>query len=158
MVQPPEHVDVGDGQEVAYASWGRRAAAFLLDVVVVIAAIVGLYVIAWILGGYDAETDTLADEWVAVYVPLIFLGPGVYFWLMTGRYGATLGKLALGIRVRRSEDVGRVGYVRALGREASWLLLAVLTLPLLASILWPLWDARNQTLVDKMASTVVLRA
>ncbi len=154
------HADVASppAPATAYASWGRRAVALVLDVVVVFGGIVGLYVFAWALGGYDAESDTLADSWAVAYVPLIFLGPPAYFWFLTARYGATLGKLAMGIRVRRSEDNGPVGYMRALGRVGSWVLLAVFTLALLLSYLWPLWDPRNQTLADKMASTLVLRA
>ena len=34
----------------------------------------------------------------------------------------------------------------------------VLGLPWLLDMLWPLWDARNQTLHDKVAKTVVIRA
>ena len=33
----------------------------------------------------------------------------------------------------------------------------VLGLPWLLDMLWPLWDARNQTLHDKVVSTVVIR-
>jgi len=36
--------------------------------------------------------------------------------------------------------------------------LAWFVVPLLLSVLWPIWDSRNQTLVDKIASTLVLRA
>jgi uncharacterized RDD family membrane protein YckC len=144
---------------LVYASWGRRAVALLIDTALVLGATVGLYLFAWAAGGYDAATDTLADSWLAVYIPLILVGPPVYFWLMIGRYGATLGKRALGIFVRRDDDQGTpVSYARALGRVVSWLVLAFFSLPLLLSVLWPLWDARNQTLVDKMASTVVVRS
>jgi hypothetical protein len=41
--------------------------------------------------------------------------------------------------------------------RAAMNLLGWLVLPLLLSVLWPLWYPRNQTLVDKMVSTVVLR-
>ena len=143
--------------DVVYASWGRRALAVVIDLALVVGSIVGLYVCAWAAGAYDAETDTLADTWVAVYVPVIFFGPWLYSWLMIGRYGSTLGKFAVGVVVRRADDASRVSYVRALGRTASWGLLGWFVLPLLLSVLWPLWDPRNQTLVDKMVSTVVLR-
>jgi uncharacterized RDD family membrane protein YckC len=142
---------------VAYASWGRRALAVFIDTALVVCGVVALYVLAWVAGGYDYDTDTLADAWVAVYVPLIVLGPPLYFWLMVGRYGSTVGKLAVGVVVRRSDDLSAVGYPRALARVGSWVLLSWLVLPLVLSILWPFWDARNQTLVDKMVSTVVLR-
>jgi uncharacterized RDD family membrane protein YckC len=37
------------------------------------------------------------------------------------------------------------------------LLLSIVTIPILLSYLWPLWDTRNQTLHDKMANTIVVR-
>ena len=137
--------------EVAYAGWGRRAVALLIDDTLILSSVFALYVLAWALGGYDFDTDTLADAWVAVYIPLFLLGPPLYFWLMIGRYGRTLGKRAMGITVRQSEDHSQVkSYARALGRVAAWLLFWLFVIPLLLSLLWPLWDARNQTLVDKL--------
>ena len=50
-----------------------------------------------------------------------------------------------------------MSYARAPGRVASVWLLAILWLPLLLAYLWPLWDARNQTLYDKLAGTIVVR-
>ena len=65
--------------------------------------------------------------------------------------------MALHIRVVRADNAQRIGYGRAAGRVASVFLLEIFTLPLLLSYLWPLWDSRNQTLQDKMASTIVVR-
>jgi uncharacterized RDD family membrane protein YckC len=141
-----------------YASWGRRAIALVVDIALIVSCVVGLYAFAWALGGYDYENDTLSAAWGWVYVPVFVFGPPLYFSLMVGRYGATLGKLALDIGLRRSGSFGDVSYLRALGRVAAWAGLALFTLPLLLSVLWPLWDTRNQTLVDKIASTVVTRA
>jgi uncharacterized RDD family membrane protein YckC len=87
---------------------------------------------------------------------VIFASP-VYQWLMIGKWGQTVGKMALGIKVLRSEDASRVSYARALGRAASIALLGIFSLPLLLAYLWPLWDKRNQTLYDKMTSTVVAK-
>jgi hypothetical protein len=50
--------DPPDG--VTFASWGRRAAALLIDVTLLVSAVVALYVLAWAAGGYDYGTDTLA--------------------------------------------------------------------------------------------------
>ena len=129
-------------EEATYASWGRRALAVLIDLALVMGSVVGLYLFAW----------------AVVYLPLFLLGPPMYFWLMIGRYGCTLGKRAVRIVVRRSDDLAPVGYGRVLGRVAAWGLLAWFVVPLLLSVLWPIWDPRNQTLVDKIASTLVLRA
>ena len=86
-----------------------------------------------------------------------FVGPTLYAWLMVGAWGQTLGKMAVGVKVVRSTDAGRVSYIRALGRAVSTWLLGVLFVPILLAYLWPLWDRRNQTLYDKMAGTIVVR-
>ena len=61
--------------------------------------------------------------------------PSLYAWLMVGAWGQTLGKMAVGVRVVRSADAGRVSYLRALGRAASTWLLGLLFLPILLAYL-----------------------
>ncbi len=97
-----ESVPVTRSDEPRYASWGRRAVALACDVIVIVVSIIGLYLVAWVAGGYDYGTDTLSDTWLAVYLPLFVLGPPVYFWLMVARYRATLGKLRLASRFGRA--------------------------------------------------------
>lgn len=132
------------------ASWGSRAGAWLLDLLILGTAIVILALVA----------DSSDYQWVAftLFAIALYLGPPLYFWLLIGANGQTLGKMALGIYVRRSEDAGRVSYGRAFGRAVSVVLLGVFFLPILLSYLWPLWDGRNQTLHDKMAGTIVVRS
>jgi uncharacterized RDD family membrane protein YckC len=124
-----------------YAGWGRRAAALLLDSLILIAALV--MTLAW-------------GAAVPVFFAIILL-PSLYHWLMVGARGQTLGKMALGERVVRATDAGAVGYARAFGRVACVWALGFFVLPLLLAYLWPLWDKRNQTLYDKMVDTVVVR-
>ena len=135
--QVSEGADPATGARLA--SWGQRAGAWFIDVMVFVAVLV-----AGEMAGVESS------------VALVF-GPALYAWLMVGRWGQTLGKMALGIRVVQSEDGESVSYLRALGRVASVWVLALFVLPLLLAYLWPLWDTRNQTLYDKMASTIVVR-
>jgi uncharacterized RDD family membrane protein YckC len=89
---------------------------------------------------------------------------------MTGRWGRTVGKLAMGITivssVARSRPTWRQAAVRwayvgwvgtaagLVGGHASWLLV-----PLQAAIYAPvLWDAEGRGLHDRFAGTVVIRA
>jgi uncharacterized RDD family membrane protein YckC len=77
------------------------------------------------------------------------------FVIRQGRKGQTLGKKWVGIRVVREANGAVPGVWLALGR---YLLLRFLTpLTLYLNLLWPLWDAKNQTLHDKICSTVVIR-
>jgi uncharacterized RDD family membrane protein YckC len=127
--------------EVPLASWGSRAAASILDWIVVIGVL------------------TVMPAWGLVFGTVLgfLLLPILYFWLMVGAWDRTLGKMALGVRVVRAADGGRVGYPRALGRVACIWMLGIFVVPLLLAYLWPLWDERNQTLYDKLVETVVVK-
>ena len=137
------------------AGWGRRASAFLLDWLLLITVIVTIAV--WALTTTDPVTDEPGDVQAVVFFLAVLFLPSTYQWLMVGRWGQTLGKMALGVRVVRGEDAERIGYARACGRVASAWVLGLFVLPLLLAYLWPLWDKRNQTLYDKMVNTVVIR-
>jgi uncharacterized RDD family membrane protein YckC len=141
--------------DLRLAGWGRRAAAIILDWLVLIVLIVVTSV--WAFATADPLTDEPSDAAAILLVLEIFFLPTLYQWLMVGRWGQTLGKMAFGARVVRADDAGPVGYARAAGRVASMWLLGFFVLPLLLAYLWPLWDKRNQTLYDKMAGTIVVR-
>jgi RDD family len=146
-------IDPFTGQPLA--SWGRRAAALLLDSLIYILSLVATF--AWAYTTEDPDTGDISDAAAWVLIVQLFLVPTLYYWLAVGKWGKTLGKHALGIAVRRAEDAGRIGYGRALGRAVSVVFLSFCTLPLVLSYLWPLWDQRNQTLHDKMVSSIVVR-
>jgi uncharacterized RDD family membrane protein YckC len=135
------------------ASWGRRAGGWFVDLGVYVAAFVATFLLA--VATENSAAGEIRDVVALVVFFVWFLGPTVYAWLMVGAWGQTLGKMAVGIRVVRSADAGRVSYLRALGRAASTWLLGLLFVPILLAYLWPLWDRRNQTLYDKMAGTIV---
>ena len=137
------------------ASWGRRAGGWFVDLLVYVAAFVVTFALA--LTTEDSATGEVSDLAALLLFFVWFLGPSVYAWLMVGAFGRTLGKMAVGVTVVRSADADHVGYLRALGRAASTWLLGLLFFPILLAYLWPLWDARNQTLYDKMAGTIVVR-
>jgi uncharacterized RDD family membrane protein YckC len=138
------------------AGWGRRVAASVLDGVIFTLAFIPTLV--WAATTVDPVTDEISDAAAGVVVAQAYFLPFLYNWIMLGVWGQTLGKMALGIAVRRGEDAARFGPVRALGRTASVFLLSIILLPLLLSYLWPLWDKRNQTIHDKMADTIVVKA
>jgi len=137
------------------ASWGRRAAGWFVDLMVFFGVWVATF--AWAFTTEDSVTGEISDAAAVVIIVVFLFGAPLYQWLMIGRWGQTLGKMALGIRVVRSEDADRVSFGRALGRALSFWVLGLFGLPLLLAYLWPLWDKRNQTLYDKMASTIVVR-
>ena len=180
-----------DGRPLA--GWGRRLAAYTMDWLVTtsLAAALG---VPWLRQVVDAYADYW-DETISAAEAGRSVPPGTSFELygdllvpaavlaliaslvglvyhvgMWRWRSATLGMLALGIRVRPWEHAAGPGLAwrPALVRWATFYganLLGVV--PVVGSLvgiyvllagLWPLWDARRQGLHDKAAGTVVVRA
>jgi uncharacterized RDD family membrane protein YckC len=142
-------------EAVAYAGWWRRAAATLLDGLVLL--VLWIVVFTWAGTTEEPTTGEISDAAAIAVLLALFLFPILYGWLMVGRWGQTLGKMALGEKVVRGADGGPVGYARAFGRLASTWLLGIFVVPLLVAYLWPIWDERKQTLYDKLVDTVVVK-
>jgi uncharacterized RDD family membrane protein YckC len=85
----------------------------------------------------------------------------VYQALLVRFFGGTLGKLAVGIRVRTA-DGNAVGWREALLRPILQLIVSFGSfvpgawLITLLDDLWMLWDRQKQTLHDKVAGTIVV--
>jgi uncharacterized RDD family membrane protein YckC len=155
--------------DTRYASWLRRAGAAVIDAL----PILGLEVLAlglmWLTRIRACDGDTAALDLAAqcgsgvsvagvVAFVVAWLGVvGYGAWNLgyrQGRRGASLGKSVMGLSVLGSATGDPVGLVWALVRLAAQLV-NVLSLGL--GFLWPLWDSRDQTFADKLASTVCVR-
>jgi uncharacterized RDD family membrane protein YckC len=143
------------------AAWWTRVGALVIDLLITGAIELALLLIVWALTGGPrltlARAETLGFEVglpVAVlYAPLLLARRGE-------RNGQTIGKRAMGLRVIREDGLPltfATALVReALGRQVPALLTSGLYVPV--DYLWPLWDARNQALHDKVGRTFVVRA
>jgi uncharacterized RDD family membrane protein YckC len=105
-----------------YASFGSRFLAILLDGVILFAFNMGVNLI---MGLTMSQALGMAPKGSLVIQLVLFaiqLSVGIgYEALMVGKYGATLGKMALKIKVVTA-DGGRVTYPRAFGRYFAKLL------------------------------------
>ena len=138
------------------ASWGRRLAALLVDVVVL-----GLVIAAALLAaGMPADDlrDRIRDGETLLVVVLFLIPEAIYHTALIGSRSQTFGKMALRIKVVDAETRAPIGYPRAFRRWLSTAALrALFTIPTVVDHLWPLRDPRNQTLHDKFARSVVVR-
>jgi uncharacterized RDD family membrane protein YckC len=92
----------------------------------------------------------------AAYLVLSLIINWGYYTAMEGSArGATLGKMALGIRVLDFERGGRLSYGRALVRNVAKILS---TIPIFLGYFWMLWDGEKRTWHDKIAGAVVVPA
>jgi len=153
-----------------YASWLSRVGANLLDGLVNFAVAIPLLAPGFVIlfmsadpTAFDPETGTYSGGGPSpLGIGLIVLGYLAVFvfaiWnfvIRQGRKGQTLGKTWLHIKVVREANGDVPGVWLALGRYFLQSILTAITLYL--NVLWPLWDAKNQTLHDKVCSTVVIK-
>ena len=138
------------------ASWGRRLAALLVDVTVLILVIAT----ALLAAGVQAEDlrERMREGETLLIVVLFVVPEAIYYTALIGSRSQTFGKMALGIKVVDAESRSPIGYARAFRRWLSTAALrALFTIPTVIDHLWPLRDPRNQALHDKFARSVVVR-
>ena len=124
-----------------YAGFWIRFAAWIIDTVIV-----------WLGIGVLSALSRFGAFYTAS-LPVLLLGP-LYFVLLTGLRGQTLGKMAVGVRV-----AGRDGQAPGLGYAALREIVGkfVSGFVFLLGFFWIGWDGRKQGWHDKIAGTFVVR-
>ncbi|MDN3358789.1 RDD family protein [Actinomadura sp. DC4] len=140
---------------------GRWARLFAAIIDGIITNIISIAIAAPLVGGgamFSAGTKDLGHRLAADGITAIIAI--VYYTFQHGKWGQTIGKRALGIRVVRSQDEGPISYGTAAWRVVFEYLLAIITFGIggLLDIAWILWDPRKQALHDKVAKTYVVKA
>jgi uncharacterized RDD family membrane protein YckC len=135
----PEADEPDDDQGHAMATWQRRLQARLIDWVPPLIILV-------ISAGFDAGVGLV----IALLVDLYNRG------YLEGVKGQSWGKRALHLRTVRIADKEPIGLAAGISRELVNLLLTIAYLVGLISWVFAIWDARRQTLGDKIMHTVVL--
>jgi uncharacterized RDD family membrane protein YckC len=132
--------DSGAVSPAAYANWGQRVGAYLIDW----APIIVLELIAGI-----SHVPILS-----ILVALASLAWWIYNrCIQAGRTGQSLGKKTLHLRLI-SENTGEpIGTGMAFARDICHILDS---LACYIGWLFPIWDAKRQTFADKIVSTVVI--
>ena len=141
------------GRQLAY--WPQRVAAYLIDNL--IALIPAFLAVLLFSGSSPGETANAGAALVAFLLYLVSLGIWIYNRaIQAGRTGQSWGKQVLNLRLVRMADGQPMGGGMAFLRDLLHILDGLVCL-LCIGFLWPLWDARRQTLFgDKIMNTVVL--
>ena len=144
-----------DNVDVQYSGWWRRGGALLVDSLLI--GIVAGAAIGIALG--VSEVDETAGGILLVLAILFLIGGPIFYTIYwTGKEpGQTVGKKALGIRVRHAQEDRAIGYGPSAGRYFITFAFSIFYIPLLLDYLWPLWDKQNQSLHDKVANSIVVR-
>ena len=146
------------------ASWGSRAAAILIDWLILLVPVV---ILALIVVGIAAGSDTGAIVTGVLFVLAYLIVVLAYAPVLMAREGPnngqTWGKQLIGIRVVR--DTGEpmnFGWSALREIAVKGLLVGIASsilplIPWLLNYLWPLWDDQNRALHDIVCSTHVVR-
>ena len=131
-----------------YASRWLRFFAWIIDGVV-IAVVMFILWLAGLVGADSVEDFGASDGLVNAIV-----GFG-YYVALTSAFGATLGKMALGMRVTDA-DGNRPGFGAVVMREVVGKIVSALVI--LIGFFWILVDDRRQGWHDKIGGTFVVKA
>jgi len=143
---------VVSGGEVVYAGFWKRYAAYFLD-----SFLVGIinFPVSLVFNGIGAVSDNSAVMGVMYLLGILagfVIGIAYYAWFHSSRGGATLGKMAVGIKVVRS-DGERLTFMRAFGRYWGFILSS---LTLFIGFIMAAFTERKQALHDMLCDTVVV--
>jgi uncharacterized RDD family membrane protein YckC len=137
-----------------FASWRRRAAAGLIDLLTILPAYVLLAFSGSEYCSSDSSCQSIAPGWLAWIGVLIFAGIKIYSrWYLQGITGQSWGKRACGLRLVSVKDGRPIGFGSAFRRGLAHLI-DMITLGV--GYLYPIWDPRKQTIADKMNKTIVI--
>lgn len=133
------------------ASWGLRAGAYLVDLLI----IAGLAIVVIILGAVLGSASHALGVLVLVAGYVGVLAFVVWQLIVQGQTGQTIGKKQVGIKLVRESDGQFIGAGLSVGR---YFVHIVDSLACYLGWLWPLWDAKKQTFADKILATLVIKA
>ena len=140
------------GSELVLASWGERAIAWLIDMI-----ILGVLLFWFSLPGFY----WIPQAWrfmVPTWIPFVQLGFRnlvyfIYWTALEGTYGQSVGKMAMRIKVTDlnggSVDIGRSA-IQSIGKA--------FLLPIDCILGWIMYPAKQQRLFNYVAETVVVKA
>ncbi|MCV7278762.1 RDD family protein [Mycolicibacterium flavescens] len=142
----PEETEPERAVEDPLASWGARAGAFAIDVLLGWAVLATLALVA-------LAAPVRSSLWwsYTVTAAVVVLLMAVNRLVLPTITGFSLGRAVLGIAVRRRGG-SAPGVWRLLLRDIAHLLD---TAALFVGWLWPLWERRNRTFADLLARTEV---
>lgn len=184
---PPGHGHPGprygyaDPRDVLAGRWARLGGAILDSLILAcVAAPAALFSIRWDKMEESVESGEPVTNPLDLYnVPrlvvsytIVFLLGWAYYTVLHAKWGQTIGKKAVGIRLVRAADQSAVSWGQAFGRQAFVYAISIVTVVVnfqtpagavigllgLLDTAWILWDPRRQAVHDKVAGTLVVKA
>lgn len=135
----------------AYAAWGKRVVATLIDAVIAFVIYLPFMIIGMIAGA-----DSSFGGLVVVVGYLAMLGFMIWnMFVRQGSTGYTIGKEKVGIKLVGEATGAPIGAGMAFVRQLAHIIDSIICY---IGYLMPLWDAKRQTIADKLLNTLVIEA
>ena len=137
---------------VGYASWIQRVGAYLIDALVTVP-----FSVAAVVFGQETDPVTKVPSYSTIYWVLSAVGIALWGfnrWYLAGKTGQSWGRKVLGIRLVGEATGQPIGAGMAFVRDLAHIVDSVICL---IGYLFPLWDAKKQTIADKLVKTLVVR-
>lgn len=139
-----------NASEYEYGGFWLRFGAKIIDGIVTSFATYALNILTGlILGSIGAQEAYIA---IINFIVSFVIGIGYYTW-MTGKFSATLGKMACGLKVIMSDGT-RINYTRSCGRYFAEILSSLI---LCIGYIMAASDAEKRTLHDRICNTRVIK-
>ncbi|MCW6027868.1 putative RDD family membrane protein YckC [Stenotrophomonas rhizophila] len=143
---------VVSGQEVVYAGFWKRYAAYFIDYILLTVVTLPLSMIINVMGVSSGNEGVQVALTLVVMLLSMVISIGYYAGFHASRGGATLGKMAVGIKVVRGNGE-RISFLRAFCR---YLATIVSSLILMIGFIMAAFTERKQALHDMMCDTLVV--
>ncbi len=133
------------------ASWGDRVVATLIDALIGLVIGIAVYIVAFLVG-------SISDALGAMVLLLGQLVSLAYAWgllgWLEGTRGQSPGKALMGLKVVSDNNGQTIGGAQGIVRRIAHIIDSIVCF---IGYLLPLFDAKRQTIADKLLTTVVLR-
>jgi uncharacterized RDD family membrane protein YckC len=143
---------VVNGQDVVYAGFWKRYAAYFIDYILLTVVTLPLSMIINVMGASLGNEGVQVALTLVVMLLSLVISIGYYAGFHASRGGATLGKMAVGIKVVRGNGE-RISFLRAFCR---YLATIVSSLILMIGFIMAAFTERKQALHDMMCDTLVV--
>jgi len=142
--------------QLAFASVGARFLALFIDGLLIMAMFfIPIMVISMViaLAHQGGEKSTALPIFMMFIMLLFYLVPPIYEIVMIKKYGATLGKMAMKVKVIKA-DGSPLSYGRSTGRYFAKILSGMI---LYIGFLMAFWDEEKCALHDRICQTRVVK-
>jgi len=142
---PPGYGQPANYGAINYASWIQRVGAYLIDAI----CVAPFSILAAVVG----QDGSSLNAFYFVFTLLGLIVTGYNRWFQQGKTGQSWGKKALGIRLVGEQTGQPIGAGMAFVRDLAHFVDAIICY---IGFLFPLWDAKKQTISDKIVKTLVI--